>query len=418
MDGKREFDFVLWGATGFLGTLVAEYLVQTEESDEIDWAIAGRNEEKLRALRDDLNDIGSIESLGVLVGDASDRASLESIAERTAVVCTTVGPFAKYGSELVEACLAAETDYCDVAAEIHWIRDMIEAHHEEAQNKGVRIVHCCGLDSVPSDLGTLMVQDWAHQKYGAYCDTIKFGFAGAGGFSGGTLASLANMLEEASEDPELLELLFEPYALTPEGSGSDDPTQLDVRYSKELETWTALYPMALVNEKNVHRTNAILDHPYGRDFRYSEAIRCGPGSLGAIFANMLNIVFRSLYASLMNNAMRGLITSYLLPEPGEGPTREEVEDGYFDIELVGFGTTPSGEDFRVEGEMHADSDPGYGATAKIFGETALCLCRDSLEKGLPGGVLTPASAMGMRLVERLRKAGMRWEIGDEGRADV
>ena len=415
-DGEsREFDIVLWGATGFAGNLVAEYLAGPDGAGDLDWAIAGRNRSKLKSLRDELVERGDLDELPIIVGDANNRESLDSMASRARVVCSTVGPYARYGTQLVEACIDNGTDYCDLTGEVHWVRQMIDRFHERAREANARIVHCCGFDSIPSDLGTLMVQRKAQQEWGASCKEAKFFLMGAnGGFSGGTVESMANLMSEASEDPSILEILGDPYALNPEGerSGPDGGVQTGPRYDEDVERWTGPFFMAPVNEKVVRRSNALRDWDYGRDFHYSESAAFADGFTGALSAGSF-----SAGSALFNGAMalgptRRLLQKFVLPEPGEGPSRDAIENGYFKVMIVGKGVSEKGHPFRIEGTVAADRDPGYGATAIMLGESALCLALDGPEDSriADGGILTPASAMGMALVERLRGAGMTFDV--------
>ncbi len=413
MPMHREFDVVLWGATGFVGQLTAEYLAEHYSPDELDWAIAGRSRPRLRNLRQSLHhEYGGLDDLQMLVGDAFDRESLDAIAERTDAIATTVGPYAEYGNNLVAACVDRETDYCDLTGEAQWMHDMIDRHHEQARDRGVRIVHTCGFDSIPSDLGVWMLQQRAMQNHDRPCDHIKFTVRGAsGGMSGGTLASMANAFEQASEDPSLRRMLADPYALVPDGnrSGASGPPQSGVEWDDDLEAWTAPFVMAAVNEKVVHRTNALLDDVYGRNFRYRETTSCGTGISGAVSAAGLTAGLGAFTGAMALGPTRRLLQSTVLPDPGEGPSRESIENGYFSIRLVGTGGR-SGDEFRLEGSVKADRDPGYGATAKMLGESVVCLAKDSIDEGLDGGILTPATAMGTTLIDRLRDAGMTWKV--------
>ena len=413
MPTNREFDVVLWGATGFVGQLTAEYLAEHYRPDELDWAIAGRSRPRLRNLRQSLHqEYGGLGDLDMLVGDAFDRESLDAIAERTDAIASTVGPYAEYGSKLVAACVDRETDYCDLTGEAQWIHDMIERHHETARDRGVRVVHTCGFDSIPSDLGVWMLQQRAMQDHERPCDSIKFSvLGGSGGMSGGTLASMANAFEEASEDPSLRRMLADPYALVPDGnrSGPNGPPQSGVEWDDDLEAWTAPFVMAAVNEKVVHRTNALLENTYGRNFRYRETTSCGTGITGAATAGGLTAGLAAFTGAMAIGPTRNLLRATILPDPGEGPTREAIENGYFDIRLVGTGGEP-GETFRLEGRVKADRDPGYGATAEMLGESVVCLANDTVDEGLDGGILTPATAMGTALIERLRDTGMTWSV--------
>jgi short subunit dehydrogenase-like uncharacterized protein len=411
----REFDMILWGATGFVGRLVAEYLAGPDGAGDLDWAIAGRNRDKLESLREELVDHGDVGELPIIVGDANNQDSLDAMAARTRVVCTTVGPYARYGTGLVEACVDHGTDYCDLTGEVHWVRQMIDRYHHQAEESGARIVHFCGFDSIPSDLGTLMVQEKAREDWGATCKEVKFFLMGAsGGFSGGTIESMANLMTEASEDPSIMKVLGDPYGLNPqdERSGSDGGVQTGPRYDEDIDRWTGPFFMAPVNEKVVRRSNALRGWEYGGDFRYAEASAFGDGVGGALAAGGF-----TAGSALFNGAMalgptRRMLQKFVLPEPGEGPSRDAIENGYFKVTIVGKGVSEKGHPFRVEGTVAADRDPGYGATATMLGESALCLALDGPEdpRVAGGGVLTPASAMGMALVDRLRGVGLTFDV--------
>lgn len=418
MSDEREFDVVLWGATGFAGQLVAEYLAEHYSDDGPRWAIAGRNREKLERLRKRLDEeFGGLDDLEILIGDSFDRESLDAIAKRTKVVCSTVGPYAKYGRDLVAACVEQGTDYCDLTGEVQFIREMIDEHHVSADESGVRIVCGCGFDSIPSDLGNLVIQDFALRRHGRPCQRVKMFVTGAsGGMSGGTLASLSETLEQAAKDKELRRMLADPYALNPEGerSGPDGRPQQGVRYDEDADAWTGPFMMAPVNEKVVRRTNALLGYEWGRDFRYGESSSFGGDLKGALTAGGFTAGMAGFTGAMALKPTRRFLEKFVLPDPGEGPSRETIEEGYFTFEFVGEGIDEEGEAFRVEAKVHADSDPGYGATAVMIGESAVCLALNEIEDGLKGGVLTPGAAMGMRLVERLRDAGMVFEVGGFG----
>jgi short subunit dehydrogenase-like uncharacterized protein len=410
----REFDIVLWGATGFAGRLVAEYFAANYGEDELRWALGGRNRAKLEVVRDELmHEFGQAAKVPLVIADATDRASLDEMAGRTRVVCTTVGPYDKYGSKLVAACVDKQTDYCDLTGEVHWIREMIDAHHDQASENKTRIVNCCGFDSIPSDLGTLMVQDFAKREFGAPCRQNKMFLMGAkGGFSGGTLDSMSNLMERLGKEPELRRVVGHPYSLNPEGeqSGPDGSTQASVRHDKKADLWTAPFIMARINEKIVRRSNAVLDYPYGRDFSYEETTSTGKGVTGALRAAGLTAGLGAFAGLMALTPTRNLLREYVLPSPGEGPSREAIESGFFRVKHLGRGISEAGEAFEVEATIAADSDPGYGATALMLAESALCLAFDECDDCAEGGILTPASAMGMALVDRLREAGMTMDV--------
>ena len=406
---SRTYDVVLWGATGFTGKLVAEYLTRHYGiGRELRWAIGGRNRDKLAEVVRDLAVIDSrARELPILVGDSRDPASLEAIVKSTRVVATAVGPYAIHGRELVAACVENVTDYCDLTGETPFIRDMIDAHHARAKETGARIVNCCGYDSIPSDLGTLVVQEHAKKTHGAPCTEVKY-FAGEtkGGMSGGTVASMLNLIEQATRDPRVRSVMGNPYALDPErGRGPDGKDQLGVRWDEDLRRWTGPFVMAAINTRIVRRTNALLGYAYGKDFRYSEAMSFASGAKGWMAAAATSTGLGLALGVIGVPPLRSLLARSVLPKPGEGPSKEKRDSGYFTSRLVGLGGSA-----KLLGVVKGTSDPGYGETAKMLSESAVCLAKDDLPR--VGGVLTPAVAMGMRLVERLRAAGMTFEVGN------
>ncbi len=406
-DNTREFDVIVWGATGFTGALVAEYLLERYGSDgTLRWAIAGRSQDKLDALRDSLGAAG----LPSVVADSFDAAKLAALVARTRVVISTVGPYAKYGSPLVAACVEHGTHYCDLAGEPQWIRQMIDRHQAAAAAKGARIVHCCGFDSVPMDIGVHFLQGQAMQRHGSHCRSIAtLVKAMRGGPSGGTIASMTNLIREARADRAVAKVLADPYGLNPEGErdGPDERDQRDVRYDELAGAWTAPFVMAGINTKVVRRSNALMGYPYGRDFRYREATLMGRGAGGWLRAGALTVGLGGFVTAAGFDFTRGLLERYVLPEPGEGPDREARENGFFDLRL--FGELADGTVLRAR--VTGDRDPGYGSTSKMLAESAVCLAADALDSA--GGVLTPASAMGDALLARLQEnAGLAYEMLD------
>ncbi len=413
-DRTRVHDIVLWGATGFTGSLVAEYLVRRAAAEPVRLALGGRDLAKLEVLRDRLVGIDpAAAELPLIVADSHDRASLDAMVRDTAVVCSTVGPYALHGRLPVAACIAARTDYCDLTGEVQFIRTMIDEHHAAAERAGARIVHCCGFDSIPSDLGTLMLQQAASERHGSPLDRITFVLgASRGSFSGGTVASLVNVVVEAGADPEIRRILTDPYALNPEGErdGPDGPDLAGARFDRELGRWTGPFVMASINTRVVRRSNAILGWPYGRDFRYAEVTGFGAGLKGRLAAIAMAGSVGTLVAALAWSPTRSLLQTVALPNPGEGPDRAAREAGFFKISLHGRTTSSDGQRVEMTAHVAGDNDPGYGETAKMLGESALCLALDGADLETPGGILTPAACMGQRLVDRLRAAGMRFEV--------
>jgi len=399
----RDLDVVLWGATGYTGQLVAEYLSASPSAAGLRWAIAGRDAGKLDALRRTL-----AVPPEVLVGDADDPASLDAIAARAKVVCSTVGPYAKYGSFLVAACVRAGTHYCDLTGEVPWIRRMIDEHHDAARESGARIVHCCGFDSIPSDLGVWMLHR-AMQGRGARLAKVDAFFGEMSGLpSGGTIATMLGVVDEARRDRAVLKVVGDPYSLDPRPrvGGPDGSDPRSVGYEPRLKRWTAPFMMSAINTRIVRRSNAVLDYPYGREFRYTEQLSLPGGVKGMIAATGVTVGLAGFVAASQVPPLRKQLEKRL-PKPGEGPTPEQRARGYFVLRLFaeGEGGTPV-----LRGRVEDRRDPGYGSTSVMLSEAALCLARDPLTA--PGGVLTPASAMGDALLARLRAAGLTFAVED------
>lgn len=407
------------GATGFTGELVSEYLVRhhlgrhRSLGPPLRIALAGRSKDKLARVRDRLAAVDpQAGSLPVIVADSHDGPALEALAARTEVVCSTVGPYAQHGEALVAACVTHGTDYCDLTGEPQFIRRNVDAHHAEARRTGARIVHSCGFDSIPSDLGTLMLQEHAIAEAGGPCASVKFAIVGgSGAFSGGTIASMLNLIEEASESRATRKILGHPYGLNPEGerSGPDGSDLKSAKYDEDLDAWIAPFVMAAINTRVVRRSNALSGYAYGRDFRYAEMMVTGKGLAGAVRAGALTAGMGGFLALASVGLSRRLLARTVLPKPGEGPDRAKREAGYFVARLVGL--APGGDQKRrLEARVKGEQDPGYGETAKMLGESAVCLALDGAQLEAGGGILTPASCMGMTLVARLRDAGMTFEI--------
>lgn len=398
----KPFDIVLWGATGFTGQLTAKYLAR-HAPDSLRWAIAGRNQAKLTAVRQSLTAINpTLADLPILLGDSHDRAALDAIVAQTRVVCTTVGPFAKYGTPLVAACMAQGVDYCDITGETPWIRANIDTFHEQAEQTDARIVHCCGFDSIPSDLGVLMVQEFAMAEYGRYCQTIQHTITHAkGGFSGGTFASLLDVLQQAGQDRKAAKMMANPYSLVP-GHKHDwsEADQMTAVYDPDFKWWTAPFVMAAINTRIVRRSHALQDFRYGSDFRYSENMRMGSRLMASTFSGG----FKLLVKTAAFSPVRRLLDA-VLPSPSEGPSVEQMENGFFRTQLLGKIPAQNGQpEIWVKGKTGGKHDPGYAETAKMLSQSALCLAFDDLPPR--GGILTPAAALGLPLLARLRAADM------------
>lgn len=410
MERDCEFDIVLWGATGATGRRVAHHLASRCGSG-VRWAMAGRNHAKVEAVRSKLG--AAAANVPIIIGDSHDVASLEALVARTNVVCSTVGPYAKYGSELVAACARSGTHYCDLAAEAHWIRKMIDAHQAEAEQSGARIVNACGMDSIPSDIGVFFLQREAKKRQGAPCPQVKMRVTDMkGGFSGGTAASMIYGFEEGPRDPTITRYMTEPYCLNPEGEreGPDAPDTMmsvAVKYDEDLQGWTKPFFMGPMNSKIVRRSNALLGYPYGRGFRYEEASLVGSGPTGWLRAKAGALGFVAFGFTVALPPTRSLLKKFVLPKSGEGPSQEIRETGLWVVVLVGHLDDGSAMRVRVEGA----GDPGVESTSRMLVESALCLAEDSDRIAVGGGIWTPASAMGDLLLPRLTSyAGLTIEL--------
>lgn len=390
MSSTPEFDIIVYGATGYTGRLVAEYLSQEYADDSgLRWAMAGRSQSKLEAVRDE---IGAPANTTLVVADTGDADSLRAMAERTRVVLTTVGPYQLYGSDLVRICAETGTDYVDLCGEPAWMRQMIDAHGETAKQSGARIVFSCGFDSIPFDLGVYFLQQAAQEKFGAALPRVKGRVRKMKGtFSGGTAASLKATLAAAKANPEIYQLLGNPFALTPGFTGPAQPPAAKPEFDESLGSWAAPFVMAAINTRNVHRSNALLGHAYGSDFVYDEMILTGPGEQGEAIAK----------AVTGDKSLAGDDA----PKPGEGPTKEERENGFYDVLFIGEGADGKTLTASVAGKR----DPGYGSTSRMIAESAICLVRDATDT--QGGIWTTAPAMGDKLIKRLQEhAGLTFKL--------
>ena len=381
---SREFDVIVYGATGYTGRLVAEYL---KDKAGLKWAMAGRSADKLAEVRDL---IGAAADTPLIVADASNAASLDDMVKRAKVVLTTVGPYQLYGNELVAACVANGTDYTDLCGEPAWMRQKIDQHDDAAKASGARIVFSAGFDSIPFDLGVLMLQKHCIEKFGAPAPRVKGRVrAMKGTFSGGTAASLKATMAAAGKDPAVIGYLTNPFSLSADFAGPPQPAGNKPEYDESLGSWATNFVMAPINTKNVHRTNHLLGHAYGADFVYDEMMLTGPGEQGEVIAK-----------HVASTPMMGGADD---PKPGEGPTKEERDTGFYDVLFVA--EYPDGRTARLS--VKGDRDPGYGSTSKMISETAMALC----EHDGPGGVTTPGAALGERLVDRLQKnAGLSFTV--------
>lgn len=386
----KPYDIVVHGATGFTGRLVVEYLLQRYPAGSgLRWAMGGRSAEKLAAVRDEL---GAPADTPLVVTDSASMESLQALVAQTRLVLTTVGPYQLYGNELVAACAAAGVDYVDLCGEPAWMRHMIDAHEATAQASGARIVFSCGFDSIPFDLGVFVLQREMKARFGHPASRVRGRVRKMKGtFSGGTAASLKATMAASAADPKVLDLLKNPFSLTPGFEGPRQPSGHKPMEDEALGMWVAPFVMAAINTRNVHRSNFLLQHAWGTDFVYDEMLVTGPGEKGEALAN-------AVAGDKSMGSDKG-------PKPGEGPSREEREAGFYDVLFLG--EDSAGNRLRVG--VKGDRDPGYGSTSKMITEAAVCLLQEAT--GTPGGIWTTAPAMGEPLVARLQaNAGLSFEV--------
>ena len=387
MSNLNKYDFVIYGATGFTGKLVVEYAInQYNNNNEISWAIAGRNKQKLKHVQEKYNLPSNI---GKIVVDSNDQDSIDEMVSQTKCVLTTVGPYQLYGEKIVKTCISTGTDYVDLCGEPGFMHKIISECSAEAKETGARIVFSCGFDSIPFDLGVLFVQEEVMSKHNKYAPSVRGRVRAMNGeFSGGTAASMKATMAALQSDPELLNILVNPHALCDGIQGVQQDDDSRPVYDEELNTWVAPFFMAPINTKNIHRSNKLMNHIYGENFKYNEMWIQGPGEEGKAAAEFI---------STMNPLGDA-------PEPGDGPSRESRENGNYDVL---FCADIDGE--TIKASVSGDMDPGYGSTSKMITESAVCLVKDC--EDLVGGIYTPAASMGKKLIKRLESnAGLTFKL--------
>ncbi len=409
---QAQYDLVVYGATSFVGRILVDYLVTQYGVDgaQLKWAIAGRSRERLEAVRETAGDAGK--GLEVLVADAADEAALEQMCNATRVVVSTVGPYALYGEALVRVCARTGTDYCDLTGEVQWIRRMIQRYEDHARKSGARIVHCCGFDSIPSDIGVHFLQQQAQARWGKPAGRVKMRVhAIKGGMSGGTVASMVNAVREAVGDREVRREMADPYSLCPSDHGFSvrQPNVNRAVWEADFQAWAGPFIMAAVNTRVVMRSNALSGAAWGKDFRYDEGMLLGQGWKARLGAWGMSVGLGVFVLAVALPPTRWLLERFFLPSPGEGPGPEARARGFYDLRFVGRSADGAVIRSRVTGDM----DPGYGSTAKMLGEAAVCLALDVPDMDREGGFWTPSTGLGERLRERLEShAGLKFEVLD------
>ena len=387
-NADKPFDIVVFGASGYTGRLVAEYLAAEYGGTDLTWAMAGRSLDKLTSVR---TEMGISDAVALLEVDVDNPASVSEMVDACRVVITTVGPYQLYGDELVKQCAERGTDYVDLTGEPSWMHETIARFSEAAKLSGARIVHSCGFDSIPFDLGVYLLQQHAIEKTGEPIATVKGRVRAMNGtFSGGTIASMRATMASAKANPAIIQVLTNPFALTEGYTGPEQPAGMAPQYDEELQSWSAPFIMAPINTKNIHRSNFLMAHRYGEDFRYDEMLLTGDGDQGKATAE-----FVAKDDSVAKSDL----------QPGEGPSKEERENGNYDAIFAGQACTG---DLMIS-SVQGDRDPGYGSTSKMLAEAAMCLLHNP--ELASGGLWTPAAAMGDALIERLQAhAGLTFQI--------
>ena len=396
----RNYDLTLFGATGFTGKLVTEYLGKRLIGGSLNWAIAGRDPAKLENLKNELQ-----LSCEIIIADSNDPQSLKNLAQQSKVICSTVGPYAKFGSELVAACAQNGTHYCDITGESQWIRTMIDQHEKSAQSSGARIVHCCGFDSIPFEVGVFELQNFLKDTTDKFAQRIEGRLIGARGkFSGGTVASILNILDEVSKTPGLAKQMRNPYFLNPDPR-FDGPKDYDLmKPMKDKIQWNAPFLMAPTNTRIVRRGHALRGFPYGNQFSYNEAMATGKGASGRLKAWGISLSMSSFIGLHMAAGVRRFSQKYIVPKSGQGPSREEQDKGFFKIRFYAYDQS---DNLLATLDFIAQGDPGYKATSMMLAESALCLCEDAIK--VDGGSWTPVSCFGELLTKRLKDQGFHIE---------
>ena len=411
---NRPYAVVLYGATSFVGQITAKYLSQfLADSNDVEWAIAGRDEEKLKKLQSEISDSGSAKKVDIIIANSNDEASLDEMTKQAKVVISTVGPYLKYGEPLIKSCANNGTDYVDLTGEAIFIKDMMDKYQDTASQSGARIVNSCGFDSIPSDLGVYFTQQQAEKQFDEVCEKIHMRVKAAkGGLSGGTVASMATIFEEVGKDKSRRKQVANPYLL------NDDADVPNVRqknvskpeYDSEHGRWLAPFVMASINTRIVHRTNQLTDYEYGREFKYDEAMWMKDGVKGQLTSYALSAGLFGFATTMMFKPSRELLSKHVLPKSGSGPSKSEQENGYFDIRFFGYTASNDSISTKVTG----DRDPGYGSTSRMLAQSALCLAQDISHKDVKGGFWTPASAMGDKLIARLEEhSGLSFEVVED-----
>ena len=406
-------DLIVFGATGFTGKLVVEYLIKNYglDNQKFTWAIAGRDKEKLEELKQSFIAIDSHSvNIETYVADSFNSKSLDVLTSSCHVIISTVGPYLKYGLPLVESCVKNHTNYCDLTGEVPFIKESIDLFHEKAFSRRCKIIHSCGFDSIPSDLGVLLLQKDSIEKFNKVCDNVNLYVRSIrGGFSGGTISSMINIKRYCHANSKKRDVLKSPYSLNPTDKIKKNVRQSvlkSVRWDNTFNKWTSPFLMSGVNTRVVQRTNAIAEFSYGENFKYKEMSSFDRGLNGFLKACAMLMILAFLQFSLGSNLLLWILKKTIFPKPGEGPSKEKMQSGFFKLKIIGSINEIQKNSVTVLG----DSDPGYSATAKMLTESAISTLLNEDKMPKKYGVLTPASAIGLTLIERLKGKGILFKI--------
>lgn len=421
----RPYAIILYGATSFVGQITAHYLTQfladTNAAQPVKWAIAGRDQDKLTTLQTELQaklqtklSAANHKStkVDIIIANSDDEVSLDKMTAQTQVIISTVGPYLQYGEPLIKSCTHQGTDYVDLTGEAIFIKDMLDKYQDAAKQSGARIIHSCGFDSIPSDLGVYFTQQQASVHYDSCCEGINMRVKAAkGGLSGGTIASMVAIFTEVAQDKKRWRQLSNPYLLNDDANAPS--TRQDNVNKPEYDTrhdrWMAPFVMAAINTRIVHRSNQLLGYKYGRNFKYDEAMWMQDGVKGQLMSYGLSAGLLSFATAMSFTRSREFLSKHVLPKSGDGPSQSEQENGFFDIRF--FGTTQNNQ--HISTKVTGNKDPGYGSTSRMLAQSALCLVQDISKESVAGGFWTPASAMGNSLLSRLETyAGLSFEVVD------
>ncbi|MFK8010793.1 MAG: trans-acting enoyl reductase family protein [Marinicellaceae bacterium] len=402
----KQYEIVIFGASSFVGKIICEYMLQQFPAEDLSFAMAGRSEDKLLELKKNLGK--KAKDIPLIIADANNLEQLKTMCDQAKVIMSTVGPYDLYGETLIQACVETGTDYCDLTGEPHWIKKMLIAYEQQAKKSGARIVHCTGFDSIPSDLGVYYTQREAKKIFGTNCSNIKMRIKNMrGAASGGTIATALNIAKELKKDPEVRRDMINPYSLCPKNHGfkvRQKPIKLE--YDETFKTWIGPFFMSSINTRIVHRSNALNEKSYGENFHYSEGVMTGKGIKGKTKARGIYWGLAAFFTGAGIAPIRAFLGRFVLTKPGQGPSKKDQENGFYDFRFVG--TTEDGQ--QIQTKVYGDMDPGYGSTAKIMSQAAACLAQD-VSADVAGGFWTPATVLSDKLIDRLNNySGVTFEV--------